>query len=110
MRHAVIDAREKIERCVTSSGMTCNVVAKFLIICITVYVFVPDTSWKKIPTCFIAIKWVCFHGRILIVGKTGTKIVFFIQKVTFVHVMSLKFKFKHLLSVNNSISTDFLHS
>ena len=91
MRHAVIDAREKIERWVTSSGMTCNVVAGFLIICITVYVFVPDTSWKKFPTCFIAIRWVCFHGRILIVGKTGTKIVFFIQKVTFVHVMSLKF-------------------
>ena len=65
-------------------------------------------SW--FPTCFIAIRWVCFHGRILIVGKTGTKIVFFIQKVTFVHVMSLKFKFKHLFSVNNSISTDFLHS
>ena len=85
-------------------------VAKFLIICITVYVFVPDTSWKKIPTCFIAIRWVCFHGRILIVGKTGTKIVFFKQKVTFVHVMSLRFQFKHLFSFTNSISIDFMHS
>ena len=80
MRHAVIDAREKIERWVTSSGMTCNVVAGFLIICITVDVFVPDTSWTKFPTCFIAIRWVCFHGRILIVGKTGTKISFLYRK------------------------------
>ena len=68
--------------------MTCNVVAGFLIICITVYVFVSNTSWKKIPTCFIAVRWVRFQGRILEVGKRGIKIEFFKQKVTFDHVIS----------------------
>ena len=68
--------------------MTCNVVAGFLIICITVDVFVPDTSRTKFPTCFIAVRWVRFQGRILVVGKRGIKIVFFKQKVTFDHVIS----------------------
>ena len=90
--------------------MTCNVVAGFLIICITVYVFVPDTSRTKFPTCFIAVRWVRFQGRILVVGKTGIKMVFSLQKVTFVHVMSLRFQFKHLFSFTNSISIDFMHS
>ena len=42
---------KKIERWVTGGGMTCNVVVAFLIVCISVYVSVPDTSWTKLPTC-----------------------------------------------------------
>ena len=35
--------------------------------------------------------------------------VFLKQKVAFVHVMSLRSKFKHLFSFTNSISTDFIY-
>ena len=96
--------------------MTCKVVARFLIICITVYVL--------IPTCFIAINWICFsrinsHSWKIRnqdgVFKTESSVCSCKSlRSKFKHLFSftnssLRSKFKHLFSFTNSISTDFIY-